>query len=137
MRYPVTTEQDTNGTVLVSFIDMPAHSVGGDEQAALLHAIAALETAVASYIERRMPVPTASPMQNGQHSVALPAQAAAKVLLHNEMINQGIRKAELARRLNIHMPQVDRLLNIRHASRIDALENAFRVLGKGLAFSLA
>ena len=42
-------------------------------------------------------------------------------------------KAELARRLNCHMPQVDRLLDLRHASRLDQMEAAFRALGKQLS----
>ena len=43
-----------------------------------------------------------------------------------------VNKAEPARRLNCHMPQVDRLLDLRHASRLDQLEAAFRALGKQL-----
>jgi antitoxin HicB len=44
-----------------------------------------------------------------------------------------VGKAELARRLNRHLPQVDRLLNLRHASRLDQLEAAFRALGKQIS----
>ena len=41
-------------------------------------------------------------------------------------------KSELARRLNCHMPQVDRLRDFRHASQLDQIEAAFRALGKQL-----
>lgn len=44
-----------------------------------------------------------------------------------------VNKAEPARRLNCHMPQVDRLLDLRHASRLDQMEAAFRALGKQLS----
>jgi hypothetical protein len=37
-----------------------------------------------------------------------------------------IKKAELARRLGWHMPRVDRLFDLRHASRIDQIEAAAR-----------
>jgi antitoxin HicB len=47
-----------------------------------------------------------------------------------------VGKAELARRLNCHLPQVDRLLDLLHASRLDQLEAAFRVLGKRLAVEI-
>jgi len=47
-----------------------------------------------------------------------------------------IGKAELARRLNCHLPQVDRLLDLRHASRLDQLEAAFRALGKQLSIQI-
>jgi antitoxin HicB len=38
--------------------------------------------------------------------------------------------------LNCHLPQVDRLLDLRHASRLDQLEAAFRVLGKRLTLEI-
>jgi antitoxin HicB len=44
-----------------------------------------------------------------------------------------VGKAKLARRLNCHLPQVDRLLDLNHASRLDRLEAAFRALGKRLS----
>jgi antitoxin HicB len=44
-----------------------------------------------------------------------------------------VSKVDLARRLNCHMPQVDRLLDLRHASRLDQLEGAFHALGKQLS----
>ena len=47
------------------------------------------------------------------------------------MTAQGIRKAELARRLGWHMPQVDRLFDLRHASKLDQMiEAAANALGK-------
>jgi antitoxin HicB len=42
----------------------------------------------------------------------------------------------LARRLNCHMPQIDRLVDLRHASRLDQLEAAFRALGKQLSVEI-
>jgi len=38
--------------------------------------------------------------------------------------------AELARRLGWHMPQVDRLFDLRHASKLDQIETAARSLGR-------
>lgn len=49
------------------------------------------------------------------------------------MRTASVSKTELARRLNWHMPQVDRLLDLRYASRLDQLEAAFRTLGKQLS----
>jgi antitoxin HicB len=48
----------------------------------------------------------------------------------------GVGKAELAHRLNRHLPRIDRLLDLRHASRLDQLEQAFLRLGKRLNISL-
>ena len=50
---------------------------------------------------------------------------------------QGIKKAELARRLGWHTPQVDRLFDLRHASRLDQIEAAAAALGRHLEVRVA
>ena len=45
---------------------------------------------------------------------------------------QRVGKAELGRRLNCHLPQIDRLLDLGHDSRLDQLEAALAALGKRL-----
>ncbi len=49
---------------------------------------------------------------------------------------QNVRKAELARRLNVHMPQVDRLFNLKHSSKFEFIELAAKALGKTFEVSL-
>jgi antitoxin HicB len=44
------------------------------------------------------------------------------------MREEGIAKAELARRLGWRLPQVDQLLDLAHASRLDQIELAFQAL---------
>lgn len=137
LRYPITLTPDTNGTLLVGFPDMPeANSVGDDEGEALLNAVDALETAIDIYFDQRRPVPMPSKPKRGQQVVELPALVSSKVLLWNEMCAQNLRKADLARKLNVHMPQVDRLFNIRHSSKFEFVEEAARALGKKLSVSL-
>ena len=48
----------------------------------------------------------------------------------------GVKKTGLARRLSWHRPQVDRLLDLRHASRMDQLEAALAALGKKLVLEI-
>jgi antitoxin HicB len=138
LSYPVKLELDTNETYLVTFPDIPeATSVGDDEDEALLNALDALESAIEIYFDEKREVPLPSKPKKGQPVVTLPALVVSKVLLANEMIRQGIRKSELARRLDVHMPQVDRLLDPRHSSKLDAIEAAFSKLGKRLEVSVA
>lgn len=138
LSYPVKLELDTNETYLVTFPDIPeAVSVGDDEDEALLNALDALESAIEIYFDEKREVPLPSKPKKGQPVVTLPALVVSKVLLANEMIRQGIRKSELARRLDVHMPQVDRLLDPRHSSKLDAIEAAFSKLGKRLEVSVA
>ncbi|MGZ8320108.1 MAG: type II toxin-antitoxin system HicB family antitoxin [Telluria sp.] len=137
LAYPVALTKDTNGTFLVEVPDLPeANSVGDDEDEALLNAVDAIETALEIYFDERRPIPLPSKARKGQATVSLPAIEAAKILLWNEMQSQNIRKAELARRLNVHMPQVDRLFDLRHSSKVEFIEQAAKALGKNLQISL-
>lgn len=128
--YPVTLTPDGD-SVLVTFADVPeAISFGADEDEALLNAVDALETALSFYVDARAALPKVSKPKRGQHTVRPSALECAKLGLYQAMTEQGIKKAELARRLGWHMPQVDRLFDLRHASRLDQLELAARALGR-------
>ncbi|MDP2903477.1 MAG: type II toxin-antitoxin system HicB family antitoxin [Methylovulum sp.] len=131
--YPVTLEKDTNtGQVIVDFVDIPfAHSVGDDEDEALLNAVDALETAFESLMGSRLAIPTASPI-NSRPCVTVPVLIAGKAALYNAMLESGSRKADLARKLNISPSLVDRLLSIRHKSRIEQIESALAIFGRRL-----
>jgi len=133
LRYPVTLTPD-EGTLLVRFPDVPeATTFGEDEAEALMRAVDALESALMTYMEDRKEIPRPSPIKRKSRSVALPALSEAKVELYRAMRSAGVRKAELARRLGWHMPQVDRLLDLNHASRLDQMEAAFGALNKRLS----
>ena len=130
--YPVILTPDGD-TVLVSFIDVPeAITFGADEDEALLQAVDALESALSFYVEARKPLPVASKPKRGQRTVRPSALEGAKLGVYQAMTEQGIKKSELARCLGWHMPQVDRLFDLRHASRLDQIEAAARVLGRTL-----
>lgn len=131
--YPVNLEKDpASGQVIIDFIDIPfAHSVGDDIDEALLNAVDALETAFESIMSSRKPIPVASPAKN-RPCVSVPVLIAGKVALYNAMLATGTRKAELARKLNIAPNLVDRLLSLRHKSRIEQIETALALLGKRL-----
>ena len=137
LKYPVTLTPDSNGTFLVGFPDFPeANSVGDDEADALTQAVNALEVALEIYFEDRRPIPAPSDAVPGQRTVALPALATAKALLWNEMFAQKLRKADLARKLDVSATQVDRLFELGHASKIEFVEQAAKALGKRLEVSL-
>ena len=127
--YPVklTTDDDR---VLVSFPDVPgALTYGDDRDEALTRALDALATVFDALMKDRRPLPAPSRRKRGPF-VALPALMVAKVELYNAMLTQKVGKAELGRRLNWHLPQVDRVLDMTHASRVDQLEQALGAVGK-------
>ena len=65
----------------------------------------------------------------GDICVQLPTLTAVKVILYQGMRDQNIGKAELARRLGWHLPQVDRVLNVNHHSRLDQMDAALGAIG--------
>ena len=134
--YPVVLEPDDNDTILVTVPDFPeAITFGEDEADALRHAAEVIEGVIEGRIIDNEDIPPPSPGQ-GRHTVTLPVLIAAKVALYRTMRQTGVRKAELARRLGWRRPQVARLLDINHGSRIDHLERALAVLGKRLDLRL-
>ncbi len=137
LEYPVSMESDTNDTVLLQFLDFPeAVAIGDDEDDALANAIEILEIAIAEKIARREAIPAPSKARNNP-TVTLPTQVAVKVLLYQTMRDEKVRKAELARRLHTRPNTVERLLDLRHASRMDQLDAAFASLGKRLVVQLS
>src|SRR5262245_2874418 len=101
----------------------------------------AIEEAIAARIARRADTPLPSAPRARQKPkaaakdapkvarVVLPTQTAFKAMLYRAMRAQNLRKADLERRLGLHGPQVDRLLNPRHASRLDQIERRSRRWG--------
>ena len=53
------------------------------------------------------------------------------------MRDQGVGRAELARRLRWHLPQVVRVLDLRHASKMEQVETALAALGLRLIVDVA
>jgi len=131
--YPVTLKRDEDGGFVAKFKDIPeAITQGETELEALAAAKDALETALDFYFEDNRAVPLPSKAKPRQPVVELPASLSAKILLLNEMIQQHVRPAELARRLKTTPQEVNRLTNVQHTSRIDGIAAALKALGKRL-----
>jgi antitoxin HicB len=101
---------------------------GKDREDALARAIDAIETALMGAIAAREDI--RAPKSSGTEYVALPVLASTKVALYQAMRAEGVGKAALAKRLHVALPQIDRLLDLKHSSRLDAIERAFAALGR-------
>ncbi len=131
--YPVELSRDDNGTLLVTAPDFPEFTTFGEDRAdALVRAADAFDEAIAARIAYRGDVPSPS---IGAVRVTLRSLTAVKVLLYQGMREQEVGKAELARRLNWHLPQVDRVLDINHRSRLDRMDAALGAIGLRLQVS--
>ena len=121
LAYPIALDDD-DGTVLVTSPDFPELTTfGEDRDEAVTRAVHALEEALAARIHDRKDIPTPS---QGEPYAVLPTLTSVKVMLYQGMRDQGVGKAELARRLGWHLPQVDRVLDVQHRSRLDRCATA-------------
>jgi antitoxin HicB len=137
--YPARLQRDREtGGVTVTFRDVPeAITEGETQEKALLEAVDALETALSFYVTARSEVPRGSSAKRGERLVSVSALGAAKLALYRTMQEKGVGKAELARRLDVHLPQVDRMLDLCHASKLEQIEAALNALGKRLVVDVA
>ena len=129
MQYAIRLSKDDNGTFLVRVPDVPeAITYGDTKEEALARVVDAILTVFDECIRSRRPIPAAK--TTGALSVEIPVLEAAKVALYQTMADQRVSKSELGRRLNVHLPQVDRILNVRHGSQMGQVVSAFQALGK-------
>ena len=129
LAYPIMLEDD-DGSVLVTSPDFPELTTFGEDQdEAVARATDALEEAIAARIHDSKDIPQPT---HGTVLAALPTLTAVKVMLYQGMREQGVGKAELARRLSWHLPQVDRVLDIQHNSRLDQMDAALAAIGRQL-----
>jgi antitoxin HicB len=136
--YPAALTPDPDGGFTVTFRDVPEAITEGDtREEALLRAEDALESALAMYISAKDPLPVPSQAEPSEEMVPLSALGMAKTASYDAMREQGVGRAELARRLRWHLPQVSRVLDLRHASRMEQVEAALAALGLRLIIDVA
>lgn len=138
--YPIEIEPITpeaGGGFLIRFPDWCAVTDGGDLATALANAVDCLEEMIDNRINRREDIPRPSPSR-GRRTVGPGGQTAAKAALWLALHEQGVSLNELARRLGHDSTlQVRRLLDPRHASRLELIDAALAALGKRLVVELA
>lgn len=136
--YPVVLDKARGGGFVVRFPDVPeALTQGEDVTDALQRASRALETALEFYTEAGRSLPKASRPKRNQPRVCPPALSCMKVAVYQAMHDQKIRKSQLARKLRWHTPQVDRLLDLRHASKVQQVEAALSALNQRIYVRVA
>ncbi|HHE6467609.1 TPA: hypothetical protein ACPFI9_000109 [Providencia rettgeri] len=115
----------------ISFSDFPGlQGVSFCKEDVELEAQEILLASFAEIIELRKPIPLATQTKSeATFSVYLPIICCLKIALHNAILDSAIQRIDLARRLNINAQQIERLLDIHYASKIDLLEQALYILG--------
>ena len=129
LSYPIRLEEDDDAILATAPDFSELTTFGDDHDEALARAVGALQEAIAARIHLGRDIPTPS---RGKVRAILPTLTAVKVMLYQGMKTQGIGKAELARRVGWHLPQVDRVLDVGHASRLDQIDAALEAIGQRL-----
>jgi antitoxin HicB len=139
MKYPARFTRDLeDGGYVVTFRDIPEAITQGDTlDEAMLMAADALVTAMDFYFEDKRAVPHPSKPKRGEKFVELPASVTAKIHLLNAMLDSRVKHSELARRLNMPQSEINRLIDLHHATKIDRIAEALKALGKKLEVSVS
>ena len=137
MRYPVNLIPAAEGGYVVSFPDIPEALTQGETRHQSLEAAqGALISAFEFYFEDNDPIPLPSPVGKTDDYVEIPLSVASKVLLLNAFLEARISQLELAKRIGRPKQEITRLFDLRHATKIDAVQAAARALGKELSLTI-
>lgn len=133
-KYPARLDRDESGRFVATFRDVPeALTDGADRAEALSEAGDALLVALAGYVDdarHPKPLPRPSRKRQGEVFISVPLLASGKLALHDAMREAGINGTDLARKMDLPVTAVRRLLNIHHNSKIEQIDQALKVLGK-------
>lgn len=122
---------------VVSVRDLPEVVTSGSSlQEALDLATDAVEVIVEGRMDDGEDLPRPSPVETGEHAVALPAHLAAKASVYSAWKEAKLSKTEFARRLGRNETEVRRILDPHHGTKLDQLEEAAKVLGKRLVIAV-
>lgn len=131
--YPVSLKRQKDGSVLVSFPDVPEAVTDGDSKAdALTSATDCLVAALGGYVNEKRNIPKPSKPKKGQPTIILSTLLSAKLSLYQAMRDSRITRVALGKRLGVSEGAIRRLLDLDHRSHIGQIDTALAVLGKRL-----
>jgi antitoxin HicB len=135
--YAAEFERGDKRGIVVSFPDVPEAITQGDDMAdARAQAEEALGLALLTYPERGLPLPKARAKGKGLTLVAVAPGVAAKLAVLEAFSAAGIGKSELGRRMGKDEKEVRRILDPKHPTKLPAMVEALRALGKRLVVSV-
>ena len=135
--YPATIKRDEDGRFLVRFGDLKgAVTDGATIQEALEEASDALSEALMAAIDANEDIPSPSAARAEQVVVAPDPTVALKAALHMAKRRQGVKAADLARKLKIDHKDARRLLDVHHPSKVQTVAKALHALGLQVVVSV-
>ena len=126
-----------DGGYRVTFRDVPeATAEGVNHRTAKMAARERLCAALQERVRAHRDIPQPTPARRRADLLELPVLITAKLVLYQTMRDQNVSNVALAERLGTVEGTVRRLLDLRHRSHIDGIEEALAELGKRLVLSM-
>ena len=136
-QYSALFKKDKEGGFVITFRDVPeAISQGETLEDCFIEAADCLEEAIAGRIDDGLDIPIPSNPKRNEQLIPIPAQMAIKAALYVAMREKKINKSELARRLQVDVREVRRLLNPHHGTRLPFMEQALAAVGKRIELNI-
>lgn len=136
MQYTASLQPDGDGFI-VTFPALPeANTAGADRAEAVENAQDALEVVLLTYAKDGRDLPTDLPVAGDVLRVTPSAQVVAKLSFIDAFRKSGMTRVALAERLGKGENEVRRMLDPYYGSKLPALEDAMRALGKRFVLSV-
>lgn len=131
-KYPAQFKHENDGEgYVITFRDIcEAISQAETLKDCFIEAADCLEEAIAGRIDDGLDIPSPTKPHRGERIVSVPTQTAIKAALYIAMKEENINKSELARRLDVDVREVRRMLNPHHGTKLPAMEQALAALGR-------
>ncbi|UBX48156.1 hypothetical protein LDO51_13435 [Providencia alcalifaciens] len=121
---------EDEGVYEINFCDFPdIQGVAYCAEDVELEAHETLLATLSELITLRNPIPLPQNSVADAFVIHLPVLSCLKIALHNAILKTQTPRSKLARTLNINAQQIERLLDLQYASKIEALEQALFVVG--------
>lgn len=137
MSYPARLSANGAGGFIVIFDDVrEALTEGASRDEALANAADALEVALLGHMKDGADIPAPSTGKAGDELVPVGAQTAAKLAFYTTFRSSGLSRSALARKIGKDEAEVRRMLDPYHATKLPALDDAIRAMGRRLTVEL-
>jgi antitoxin HicB len=135
--YQYTLERQDNGWWLVRFPGIPEALTEGETEAdARAGAVDCVITALEGYMKAGRLLPRDGATHVGSDRAVLPSLVTAKLTVYETMRERGWSKVKLAAELGAPENSVRRLLDLRHASQMWAIDEALAKMNAELSIDL-
>ena len=139
MYYRIKIQKLNEGRFEVSCRDLPDFvSVHESEQEAKEFAKSFIPgVMMIEYRHKRKAIPLPSKIRKGEIAYYIPAKVQAKILFWNFMIENGLKIADVARKLEIAHSEAARFVDLtKDSASIDSVESALKKLGGSFTLTL-